>query len=716
MTRSPHPRPNPLPDRIANRCLWLCFRLLPTLIALLLSVLLMSASVSRAEEDLPAAGSMQLHSAGLAPTRALLLHSELDVGVAGMVAVVTLRQTFRNTSGHWAEAVYAFPLPDDAAVRHLEMQVGERRVVGEIREKQAAETAYREARAAGKKASLVSQQRPNLFSNRIANVGPGEEVSVRLEWVQRTDYAGGEFSLRVPMTLTPRYMPGQPLPAAGPEAAGLIPLGWSPATDQVPDAASISPWQHAAPGSDHAPLNPVAITVTLDAGMPLARVGADYHELTLRRDGNRYQLQLTDGVAEMDRDFVLKWMPATGSRPRAALFTEQVGEAHYGLLLVVPPALTGELQPLPRELVFVVDTSGSMGGVSIEQARQSLATALRQLRPDDHFNIISFDSDYRALYGRAMPASRHHLQQAQEFVRQLRASGGTEMLRPLQHALNTAATMEEEPARLRQVIFITDGAVGNEQAIVDTIASGIGRNRLFTVGIGSAPNSWFMRKAAQLGRGMHLHIGELGEVSAGMDTLFRYLSAPLVTDIALDWPVAVAAAEGPVPDLYQGAPLLRAVRFETPPQGGEVLVSGQLGGQPWQQRVSLPEGGAVSWPGIGSLWARARIEQLLDQRYQGRDGSAIRAQVLPLALAHQLLSPYTSFVAVEQQRSRPADQPLRPEAVPNTRPRGQAAQAFAYPQTATTAAANLFLGCLLLFIALLVWVMRGPELDHVPDQ
>jgi Ca-activated chloride channel family protein len=215
---------------------------------------------------------------------------------------------------------------------------------------------------------------------------------------------------------------------------------------------------------------------------------------------------------------------------------------------------------------------------------------------------------------------------------------------------------------------------------------------------------------------MHLHIGELGEVSAGMDTLFRYLSAPLVTDIALDWPQAVAAAAGPVPDLYQGAPLLRAVRFEAAPQGGEVLISGRLGGQPWQQRVRLPEGGAVSWAGIGSLWARARIEQLLDQRYQGRDESAIRAQVLPLALAHQLLSPYTSFVAVEQQRSRPADQPLHPEAVPNTRPRGQAAQTFAYPQTATTAAANLFLGCLLLFIALLVWVMRGPELDHVPDQ
>ncbi|QIB64653.1 marine proteobacterial sortase target protein [Kineobactrum salinum] len=599
MTTSPHPRPKPLLDRITGRCLWLCFRLLPTAIALLLSALLLSASVSRAQEALPEAGAMELHSAGQAPLPALLQHSELDMQIAGMVAVVTLQQTFRNTSGHWAEAVYTFPLPDEAAVRHLEMQVGERRIVGEIRERQAAEKTYQEARAAGKKASLVAQQRPNLFSNRVANVAPGEEVSVRLEWVQRADYADGEFSLRVPMTLTPRYMPGQPSPPAGPEDSGeLVPLGWARATDQVPDAAAISPWQHAAPGSDHTPLNPVTITVELDAGMPLARVGADYHELSLRRDANRYRLRLTAGVAEMDRDFVLKWAPATGSRPRAALFTEQVGEAHYGLLLVVPPALTGDLQVVPRELVFVVDTSGSMGGVSIEQARQSLATALRQLRPEDRFNIIAFDSDYRALYDRAMPASRHHLQQAQEFVRQLRASGGTEMLAPLQHALNTAAAMTEESEHLRQIIFITDGAVGNEQAVVDAIARGIGRNRLFTVGIGAAPNSWFMRKAAQLGRGMHLHIGELEEVSAGMDTLFRYLSAPLVTDIAIDWPAAVAAAAGPVPDLYQGAPLLRAVRFEAPPRGARFWSAASWVGSPGSNAYACPR--VVPCPGPAS--------------------------------------------------------------------------------------------------------------------
>ncbi len=697
---------------------WFCFRLLPILTACLLSAILLDASVARAASEEPGAGHLLLHSSGLAPMPAVMQHSSVQVTVAGMVAVVTLEQSFRNSSEHWAEGVYVFPLPGQAAVRAMEILVGERRINGEIRERQEARTVYTAARDAGRKASLVAQQRPNLFSNRIANLAPGETVTVRLEFVQPVSYSEGVFSLRLPMTLTRRYIPGRALGGTG-DAGAPQPIPWYlaqvSATDEVPDAPLLASWLHSRAGSDAAPLNPLTIAVRLDAGLPLARVDSPYHQMRLRREGSLYHLELARGPSEMDRDFVLNWEPATGSQPQAALFTEQVAGEHYGLLLVMPPSPVQHDSGIrTRELVFVVDTSGSMGGVPIQQLRQSLVAALDGLRPGDRFNIIAFDHGYRTLFSDPRPANRHALQQARVFIGGLRAAGGTEMLPPLQRALAQPAR-GDSGGRLRQVVFMTDGAVGNEHAILDTIAAELGDSRLFTVGIGSAPNSWFLRKAALLGRGQHLHIGDEAEVGARVGSLLDYLSAPLLTGITVDWPQAVIDTGGPVPDLYAGAPLLRLVRFNMPPQSGVIRVSGELQGQSWQQAVDL-DSVAGSAPGVASLWARERIEQILDQRYQGVNGDSVRAEVLELALEHQLLSPYTSFIAVEQQHSRPPGLPLQVAAVPGTRPRGQAQQVFGYPQTATTAAARLFLGCLALFIALLFWVMRGPEVDHVPDR
>lgn len=703
--------------RPADLGLWFCFRLLPALTACLLSCLVLNASVARAADDVAGAGELRLYSPGLAPTPALMQRSAVQMNISGMVAVVTLEQSFRNSSDQWAEGVYTFPLPGEAAVRAMEIRVGERRIVGEIRERFEAEAVYREAREAGRKASLVAQQRPNLFRNRIANLAPGETIVVKLEFVQPVQYDAGVFSLRLPTTLTPRYIPGVPLAgSAGKDDSPPMPfyLEHFLATDEVPDAPLLASLQHSRAGSDAAPLNPLTIAVELDPGMPLARVDSPYHEMSLRREDSRYQLQLARGSTEMDRDFVINWEPATGSRPRAALFTEQVAGEHYGLLLVVPPALTQSPATRPRELVFVVDTSGSMGGVPIQQLRESLIEALAGLRPGDSFNIIAFDHGYRALFADAMPVDQAALQRARTFIGKLRAAGGTEMLPPLRRAL-AAPPAGDSGERLRQVVFMTDGAVGNEQAIIDTINAELGDSRLFTLGLGSAPNSWFLRKAAQLGRGRHLHIGDHAEISARVALLLEYLAAPLLIDIDVEWPQAVVDAGGPVPDLYAGAPLLRLVRFNMPPQPGVIRVSGDLAGWPWQQALDLDAAGAHS-PGVASLWARERIEQILDQRYQGLHEDSVRAEVLAVALTHQLLSPYTSFVAAEQQVSRPRGIPLRTVAVPGTRPRGQSPQAYAYPQTATTAGAKLFLACLFLFIALLFWVMRGPEVDHVPDR
>ncbi len=696
----------------------LCFYYLPLAVAGICLCLLLSASVARAAGlDEVAAGQLLLTSGNGDYRQAVSQRSRVHFDISGMIARVQLEQEFRNDSGDWAEGVYAFPLPERAAVRAMEMVLGERRIVGRIKEKSLAKQIYQQAKREGKKAALVEQQRPNLFTNRVANIAPGESVRVTLEYVQELDYVRGVFSLRFPMTLTPRYIPGQPLPRAEeePSLAGEFELnpygGWAVATDQVPDAAAITPLLH--PGAGTALVNPIEISAELDMGVPLARVESPYHPLALERDGGRYRLQLAAGRVEMNRDFLLQFEPVTGRAPAAALFTETVDGQHYGLLMVLPPAVRGAEQALPRETVFVIDTSGSMGGVSIQQARESLMLALRQLRPQDQFNVIEFNSSYRMLFRGAQPASRHNVQRALEFVRQLDAGGGTEMLPALAAAL--APSRMEESGRLRQVVFITDGAVGNEAALFEEISRRLGNQRLFTVGIGSAPNSWFMRKAAEFGRGTHVHIGDISEVSSRMARLLETIAAPLAADIEITWPVAVEAWPARVPDLYAGEPVVVAVRFSEAATVGDIELTGSLRGTDWQRRLSLPAAGERGdHPGVASVWARRKITALLDSRVTGTAEDAIREAVLPLALEHSLMSPYTSFVAVEEKISRPAAADLKKSPVPNSRPAGQASQPFAYPRTATLAPLHTWLGCLALFLALMCYTLARPEPDCVP--
>lgn len=724
--------------RFGGGTLWLLFRVLPgCLLAVMLLLCLGSLSAPASAttvagqkvdiSDLDSGRMLLYGEQGAGFTAAVLQSSKVHVEISGMVATITLQQSFRNDSGSWLEGVYVFPLPDTAAVRAMEMRVGERRIIGKIREKAEAKKIYREARAAGKKTSLVEQQRPNLFTNRVANIAPGETITVQLEYVQQVSYRAGEFSLRFPATITARYMPGAPLTAAvdpdEPVTLEINPyLGWAVPTTAVADADAISPLQYPQAGSEQAPLNPLEVTVRLDMGIPLAKVEAPYHDITLARRAGVYDIRLANRVSEMDRDFVLSWQAVSGSAPTAALFTEEVAGEYYGLLLVLPPADERAAPPLPREIIFVVDTSGSMGGLSIRQARSSLGRALQALRPEDRFNIIEFNSTHQALYRRPLPATPGHLQRALQFVNHLEAGGGTEMLPALRAALAAPADNDllQERLPLRQVVFITDGAVGNEVALFEEISARLGASRLFTVGIGAAPNSWFMREAARHGRGTHTHIGSLDEVEAQMAALFEQLSRPAAVDLEINWPVPVEAWPQRIPDLYLGEPLLVAVKFGTTAPAGEVAITGRLGESDWTQRIQIatqPDPLAGSeYTGVASIWARQKIAGLLDERVRGRSAEVVRADVLPIALQHQLLSPYTSFVAVEERDTRPSSETLAKVAAPNTRPRGQAAQGFAYPRTATTGPAKLWLGMLLVFLGTLLRLLRQPEVDHVPDR
>lgn len=689
--------------------------------------------------DQVGSGDLLFSSAGQEDYRpAVHLRSRATIAVRGMLAEVELEQAFENASATWQEAIYVFPLPSEAAVNGLEIRVGERRIVGKVRERQQAERIYREARAAGKRAALLEQQRPNLFTNRVANIAPGEKVHVKVRFLVPVSYANGAFSLRLPTTLTPRYMPGQvDTSSEAVQAVMLNGNGWALPTDQVPDAHRISPFMMPTAELTSTGSHRIAIEITLDGGLPMADISSPYHDIDFEQgSGGGYTVSLRGGSAVMDRDFVLRWRPPTSALPRAALFSEVVtgrsgvakqGESEvaesqrverveaadlsgtYLQLLLLPPDAVGQTRQLPREVIYVIDTSGSMGGSSIRQARESLLLALSRLRPQDRFNIIEFNSVSRMVFPQPVAARPENIQLARAQVASLQATGGTEMAPALRKAFNQQLPGDE--TLVRQVVFITDGAVGNEAALFEIIRQSLGDTRLFTVGIGSAPNSFFMRKAAQVGRGSSITIGDLGEVQTQMQALFARLENPLVTDLRISWPkgLHVDAYPKKMPDLYQGEPLRLVARIRGEQVSGKLRVSGRLAGRQFQRELELS--GNVGTGGLGSLWARKRIEALRDrQRPVGErsaEGQRLRGQILDLALAFKLVSPYTSFVAVEEKVVRPEGTRLSKSPVPNAVARGQVLQRQTYPRTALGLQGQLLLATILL--ALGGWLRRSRD-------
>jgi Ca-activated chloride channel family protein len=639
------------------------------------------------------------------------VNTDASMQISGLIARVSVRQSFRNDGSEWVEGVYVFPLPDTAAVDRLRMHIGERFIEGEIREKEQAKKEYEQAKQEGKKASLVEQERPNLFTTSVANIGPGEAVTVEIEYLETLRYEEGTFSMRFPVTMTPRYIPGTPLM----ERKGS---GWSPDTSQVDDASRITP-----PVVAQSTSHQLTVTVDLNAGMPLEIIASRYHpikvsEATPGEEAGRYRVTLTDPDAPMDHDFELIWRPLPDSTPRATLFTENfAGQPHLLLMMIPPNDVSTALPRIPRETIFVIDTSGSMYGISMEQARKALELALGGLRPEDRFNVIQFNSVTHALFRVSVPATLDNLDRAQKYVQNLSADGGTEMRPALELALHSPAA----ETHLKQIIFITDGSVGNEQELYALIEASLGNARLFTVGIGSAPNGWFMRKAAEAGHGSYTFVSALHEIDEKMGRLFRKLESPQLTDIRIQWPdgVMVDAYPETVADLYAGEPIIVRARFSGEPRKySQVIVSGNSVSGGWSRKIDIDGmvdrsiDGVANSAGIAAIWARSRIEDLLDSEQRGSDPDETRRAVIETALKHHLVSKFTSLVAIDKTPVRPRPAGLKNELVPNLLPYGQNQNAiFGFPATATGAELQRIIGTACLLAALLVVVMRGQRRD-----
>jgi Ca-activated chloride channel family protein len=610
------------------------------------------------------------------------VETEVAITVTGMIARTHVTQSFHNPGSGYVEGVYVFPLPEKAAVDHLWMRIGERVIEGQIREKEEARRAFEQAKREGKKAALVEQQRPNLFTNAVAHIGPNEIVRITIEYQQTLDYDNGKYRLRFPLAVTPRYVP------------------MSATHEALPDETNGSELLH--PDFEHdgcGPVNPVDIAVVIDAGVPLGDVVSSYHEAWIeKKEGNRTAVYLVKEQEEADRDFELTWSVAPGTAPQASLFTQTVGDADYALLMVVPPQPTAAeraaFEHVPRETILIIDTSGSMQGASIQQAKAALNLALDSLTGRDRFNVLEFNSITRPLWTDALPATAGNVQMAKAWVGKLVAQGGTEMY----PALTFALTNRETPGYLRQVVFMTDGAVGNEDALFRLISEKLGASRLFTVGIGSAPNSHFMTKAAQFGRGTFTYIGDVREVQEKMARLFARIEAPVLQDVQITWPDGTPVETFParVPDLYLGEPVM--VSASARAFKGTVIVSGKRGNQPWS--VALTPVSDPDATGVGALWARSKIASLMDEIARGGDRASLRPAVLKVALDHHLVSEFTSLVAVDITTSNEGSS--KTALVKASLPKGWGAAGGQIPQTDTASTLHLLLGLLALSAAAIV--------------
>jgi Ca-activated chloride channel family protein len=598
---------------------------------------------------------------------------DVDLTVSGPTIRARVTQMFRNTTKDWVEATYVYPLPAGGAVDTLKLVVGDRVIVGDIKERQQARAIYEEARQRGQKAALTEQERPNIFTNSVANIGPGETVLVQIEYQEPVQQTGNEFSLRVPMVVGPRYNPA-PIVQSVDFRAGN---GWGAShADPVPDRDRISP--PVLDPAHNAPINPTQITVHLQAGFPLGEVKSHHHAVTIESpDATTRLIKLGEGPVPADRDFELTWKPAAETAPSVGLFREHVGNADYLLAFVTPPSVEqAQQKPLPREVVFVIDNSGSMGGTSIVQAKASLLYALSRLQPNDRFNVIRFDDTMDVLFPASVPADTEHLGQAAAFVSALQAAGGTEMVPAMRAALTDTAhekmnhdkTDQDEADHVRQVVFLTDGAIGNEQQLFETITAMRGRSRVFMVGIGSAPNTYLMTRASELGRGAFTHIGSVDQVEERMRGLFSRLENPAVTGLTSKFSDAAAdMTPAVIPDLYRDEPLVLAAKLDK--LAGSVEVRGRIGDRPWS--VTLPLANAAEGKGLSKLWARRKIgDAEVARTTRQMSPEDADKTILALALEHQLVTRLTSLVAVDQTPSRPDGEPLKLAALPINLPAG----------------------------------------------
>ncbi len=630
------------------------FRLLLVLaasaVAIVTLALVKSSSITVAAQTSQTGGTLQvLDPSGKPQGTCPLKHTDVKAEISGFLSRVVVTQEFENPFKEKIEAVYTFPLPQRAAVDDMTMTVGDRTVRGKILRREEAQAVYEAAKSNGQVASLLDQEHPNIFTQSVANILPGEQVKITISYVETLQYEDGSYEFVFPMVVGPRYVPGAATGAGG--------GGFSPNTDRVPDASRITP-QPPAPGMRTG--HDISLDVTLDAGVPIDELTSKSHEIDIERaDGHRAHVRLKNSSAIPNKDFILRYDVA-GKGIEDALLTHRSDKGGFFTLILQPPERITVEDVMPKELVFVLDTSGSMSGFPIQKAKETMKLALDSLYPYDTFNLITFSGDEHILFPEPVPATKENLQKAQAFLETREGSGGTEMMKAIKASLDPS----DSQAHVRIVCFMTDGYVGNDMAIIAEVQKHINA-RVFAFGIGNSVNRFLLDNMAKYGRGEVEYVGLNDDGSAAARRFHERVRNPLLTDISIDWNGLPVADVYPnqVPDLFSAKPVVLTGRF-THSGVGVLRLKGKMSGRDFVREipVEFPESQAQH-DVLATLWARTRVDDLMGQDYDGLQRGTMQPQlketITQLGLEYRLMTQFTSFVAVEEMIVTDGGKPRR---------------------------------------------------------
>ncbi len=558
-----------------------------------------------------------------------LQHTDVKAVINGYIGSVNVRQQFENPFASKIEAVYLFPLPEKAAISEFLMIIGERRIRGILREKEEARAIYEKARSQGYRASLLVQHRPNIFEQKVANIEPGTSIEVDIKYFHTLPYNDGWYSFVLPTVIGPRYNP----PASGDPIAAI------PRTQADSGSTAV---RYLRPEERSA--HDISIDVQIDAGVNIEELRSGHKIVASQPDAQSASVQLAHQSTIPNRDFVLDFKVAGGTLKSDLLtyFDNDLQQGYFTLMLH-PPATTEVLPRRNMEMVFVIDASGSMKGRPMEQARNAVTAALDHLQAGDTFQIIRF-SDNASQFGRVpVPATKANIASARRYLRRLNGGGGTQMVEGVRAALD----FPHDPSRLRFVSFLTDGYIGNEVEILREVSMRIGSSRIFSFGVGSSVNRYLMDRMAKVGRGAVAYLGPEDSGYDVMQDFFDRVSHPALTDVRIDWNGMVVSDLYPaeLPDVFVGRPILVTGKYQG--VATDIVVHGQLGDVD-RRIVVRSDGEPSAGPSLAKVWARLRIAELEDRKARlGDPDNELAIEIGSTALAHQLMSAYTSFVAVD---------------------------------------------------------------------
>jgi len=580
-----------------------------------------------------------------------LKHTGVKASIIGYIATVEVTQQFRNPYNSKIEAVYVFPLPHNAAVNEFLMTIGERRIRGIIREREEAERIYRAAKSQGYVASLLTEERPNIFTQSVANIEPGREIDVNIKYFHTLDYVDGWYEFVFPMVVGPRFNPAQGASGVSPEeeagtrpgsksdGVGSVARGLHGASGQRTEVQYLNPTERS--GHD------ISLSVDVNAGVAVEESFCRTHNISKQSvSAERFVVALDPRDRIPNKDFVLRYKVA-GERIKSSLLTYRDERGGYFTLMLYPPQ---ELEALGRqalELVFVLDCSGSMSGRPLAQAKAAIERALHRLQPLDTFQLIRFSTDASALGPKPLLATPGNVRLGLDYLRSLDSEGGTMMIEGIKAALD----FPHDRQRLRFVCFLTDGYIGNEAEILGEVHKRLGDSRIFSFGIGSSVNRYLLDHMAKLGRGAVAYLGLNDDGEMVMDDFLDRISHPALTDLRVVWGGMQVTDVFPdrMPDVFVGRPVILTGRFNGDGNTA-VRIVGNAGGRAVELLVPAKlDASAATHRGLPSVWARMKIADLANQATYENNVS-LPGQIKQVALDYGLMSAFTAFVAVDSTR------------------------------------------------------------------